>query len=69
MAKRWIMVAEYISEIVSFVLGMLGGSLLTFTLTRKSVSNGGTIVDQGGSTAQGDIIGGNKSTVTRTERK
>lgn len=62
------MVGGYITEIVSFVLGMVGGSFLTLTLTRKSVSNGGSIVDQGGATAQGDIVGGNKSTVTHSER-
>lgn len=51
---------EYISEIISLVVGVIGGSLLTFSITRKSADRGGTLVDQSGAKALGDVVGGNK---------
>lgn len=50
------------SEIISFVVGLGAGSLLTFTIMRNKVSGSGRIVDQSRSKARGDIVGGNKTT-------
>lgn len=52
---------QYVSEIVSFIFGALGGAALTFTITRNSVRNGGSVVDQSKARAGGDIVGGNKT--------
>lgn len=52
---------EYFSEIVSFVVGLASGSLLTLTVSKKQARNGGKIVDQQSARAGGDIVGGNKS--------
>lgn len=53
--------SQYLSEIVSFLGGVAGGALLTFTLTRNTVRGGGSVVDQSKSRAGGDIVGGNKT--------
>jgi hypothetical protein len=58
---------QYLSEILSFVAGLVGGSLLTIKYYGKRA--GGKLIDQSGAKAQGDVIGGNKSTVNTTERK
>lgn len=63
------MVTEYLSEIISFVAGLVGGSLITIQFTRKSVTGSGRIVDQSRASAHGDIVGGDKNTVNHTERK
>lgn len=55
-------VMQHLSEIISFVVGALGGAALTFTLTRNSVKNGGSVIDQSKAKAKGDIVGGNKTT-------
>lgn len=52
---------EYLSEIISFLVGFAGGSFLTLTFTKKQVKGGGMIVDQQSSKAGGDIVGGNKT--------
>ena len=52
---------EYLSEIISFIIGAGAGSLLTFTVVRNRASGGGRVVDQSRSKANGDIVGGNKS--------
>lgn len=54
---------EYLGEIASFILGALGGSLVTFQITKKSmrVSGGSTVIDQSGASAGGDIVGGNQT--------
>lgn len=54
-------VSQYLSEILSFIGGLVGGSFLTFTITRTSVK-GGSAVDQSKASAGGDIVGGNKHT-------
>ena len=56
---------QYSSEIWSFVGGLvgggIGGSFLTLRYTRQNrVIGGGSVVDQSGSKAAGDIVGGNK---------
>jgi len=51
---------EYISEIASFIAGAIGGSLLTLSISRKSADRGGSVVDQSGVKASGDVVGGSK---------
>lgn len=54
-------IAKYGSEILSFVAGLAGGSLLTLKFTRKShVSREDFNVDQSGASARGDLIGRDK---------
>lgn len=55
-------VMQHLSEIISFAAGALGGAALTFTLTRNSVKNGGSLIDQSKARAGGDVVGGNKTT-------
>jgi hypothetical protein len=60
--------SHYASQLGSFVGGLiagaLGGSLLTLRVTSKRVGGiGGTMVDQSASSANGDIVGGNKTTL------
>lgn len=52
---------NYISEVLSFLAGLVGGSLLTVAFTRNKASGRGRVTDQSGSRAGGDIVGGNKS--------
>jgi len=63
---------QYSSEIWSFVGGLIGGavggSLLTLRITRQNrVSHGGSIVDQSGSRAGGDIVGRDKGSPSRRQ--
>ena len=51
---------QYLSEIVTFILGSLAGSLVTLRFTKKTASGGGKIVDQSNATAGRDITGGDK---------
>ncbi len=64
---------EYSSEIWSFLGGLIGGgiggSLITLRFTRQNRATGrSSIVDQSGSKAGGDVVGGNKS-VPRDRRR
>lgn len=54
---------EFFGEIVSFIVGALGGSLVTYQVTKKSLNGSGkaNVVDQSGGTAGRDMIGGNKT--------
>lgn len=54
---------DYLSEIISFILGALGGSLITYHVTKKSITVSGrsSAVDQSGATAGRDIIGGSQN--------
>jgi hypothetical protein len=55
--------AKYGSEILSFIAGLAGGSLLTLKLTRKTrVDREGSNVDQSGASARGDLVGRDKIT-------
>lgn len=56
--------AAYASELISFIAGAAGGSLLTLKYARtQHVAGGGRIVDQSGSrVTNGDMVGGNKTT-------
>lgn len=59
----------YLSEIISFLVGLAGGSLLTLTFSKKQVKGRGKIVDQQSAKAGGDIVGGNKTTGKDTDLK
>jgi hypothetical protein len=55
-------IAKYGSEILSFVAGVAGGSLLTLKFTRKTVvDREGSNVNQAGASAGGDLIGRDKN--------
>lgn len=56
---RMDIVLNHLSEIGSFIAGLIGGSLITIVGHR--VRKGGTIIDQSKSRAGGDIVGGNKT--------
>ena len=52
---------EHASEIISFLAGLGGGSLLTLRLTRHQRATGsGTISDQRGARAGADVVGRDK---------
>jgi hypothetical protein len=52
---------EHASEIISFLVGLGGGSLLTLRLTRQQRATGyGTISDQRRAHAGGDVVGRDK---------
>jgi len=54
-------IAKYGSEIVSFIAGLAGGSLLTLKFIRKtSVDREGSNVNQSGASAGGDLVGRDK---------
>lgn len=57
-------VGQHFSELLSFLAGLLGGSVLTigFYSYRSSVSNSKK-VDQRGASAGGDVVGGSKTTI------
>ena len=61
------LVVAYASELISFVAGAAGGSLLTLKYARtQRVAGSGHIVDQSrSSVTNGDMVGGNK-TITST---
>ena len=53
----WDFLSQHLKEIGSFIVGAISGSLLTFTITRKSASKGGSVIDQSGSKVGRDQIG------------
>jgi hypothetical protein len=56
-------IEHYISEIISFLVGMGSGSLLTLRLTRKSRDSNSP--NQSGAKAGGDIVGRDKTTTSK----
>ena len=63
------LLSQYASQLGSFagglMAGAIGGSLITLRVTsKKVVGRSGTMVDQSGASARGDIVGGNKNTRT-----
>lgn len=60
---------EYVSEIISFLVGLVGGSFLTLTFTKKQVKGAGKFVDQQSAKAGGDIVGGDKTVGKDTDSK
>jgi hypothetical protein len=64
---------QYVSEIWSFLAGLsggaVGGSLITLRISRhKRVSGRGSMTDQSGSSAGGDIVGRDKTAGTGQRR-
>jgi hypothetical protein len=60
---------EHASEIISFLAGLGGGSLLTLRLTRHQRATGyGTISDQRRANAGGDVVGRDKVSNTPEPR-
>ncbi|MDF3230907.1 hypothetical protein EOA22_01590 [Mesorhizobium sp. M7A.F.Ca.US.014.04.1.1] len=57
-------IADYISEIISFLVGLGAGSLITFQIIKNRAGPGGNAVNQGGATAGGDLVGRDK-TITK----
>ena len=61
---------EHASEIISFLVGLGGGSLLTLRLTRhQRVAGEGTISDQRNARAGGDMVGRDKVSNEPTPRR
>lgn len=65
----WGWLTEHWSEIVSFVGGLAGGSLLTFSAQKIYNRNRiqvdhSFMVNQSGARANGDVVGRNKTTTT-----
>lgn len=56
-------VTQHISEILSFLGGLVTGSVITITFqyTRNRAGPGASVVDQSRSSAGGDIVGGDKT--------
>ncbi|MGY4366720.1 hypothetical protein ACVW1A_002785 [Bradyrhizobium sp. LB1.3] len=59
--------SQHAAAIWSFLTGLVGGgaagSLITYKVTRTNrANNGGSVLDQSGSTAGGDIVGRDKRT-------
>jgi hypothetical protein len=62
---------DNLSSIATFLAGLAGGSLLTLTIQRVRNRNrtrvgSGSMVDQSGARAGGDVVGGDKSTHSTT---
>jgi hypothetical protein len=58
------LVLSHISEIASFITGLIGGSFITIRIVnRRNLINSGAIVDQSGVKAGGDVVGGNKTSI------
>jgi hypothetical protein len=55
-------VFKHISEIISFLTGLAGGSLLTLYFKNQRVNGRGRVVDQSKARAGGDVVGGDKLT-------
>jgi hypothetical protein len=54
---------EHWKDIATFLAGGLTGSFLTFRFTGKNNVRGrGSVTDQSGASAGGDVVGGNKTT-------
>ena len=51
---------DYIGEIVSFIAGLIGGSLITLQFKKTSASGNAKVTDQSGAKAGGDIVGGDQ---------
>jgi hypothetical protein len=63
---------HHASEIWTFIAGLvaggIGGSLITLRITRQRVSGRGSITDQSGSAAGGDIVGRDKTVSSERRR-
>jgi hypothetical protein len=54
-------ILEHLSQIASFIAGLIGGSLITIQVTGHRAGKNGKVVDQSKSRAGGDIVGGDKT--------
>jgi hypothetical protein len=52
---------NHLSEIGSFIAGLVGGSLITISVTGHRAAKRGRVTDQSKAKAGGDIVGGNKT--------
>ena len=52
----------YMGHIGSFLAGLVGGSLLTLSISRNRQRGSGSLVDQSSSSVRGDQVGGSKNT-------
>lgn len=52
---------SYISEVISFIIGAVAGSLLTINVKSLRVSSRSNGVDQSRASAGGDIVGRDKN--------
>jgi len=53
--------SAHLSELISLVAGLFGGSLLTLTFKRQHrADRHGSVVDQSGAHAGGDVVGRDK---------
>lgn len=68
------LLVNYSSEIVSLIVGLLGGGIAGSLITIKNYKGktaiaSGRVVDQSNSRSRGDIVGGNKTTTHAPKRK
>ncbi len=53
--------ANHFSELLSFLAGLVSGWAITLSVSSKRVRGSGSLVDQSGASAGGDVDGGNKN--------
>lgn len=51
---------DYVTELISFVIGAGFGSLLTIQFKKQKATGTGNAVDQSGAKAGGDVVGRDK---------
>jgi hypothetical protein len=69
-AEMFELLKEHASEIISFLVGLGGGSLLTLRFTRhQRVEGQGSISDQRSARAGGDIVGRDRVSTERPPTK
>lgn len=51
---------EILSELISFLVGAVAGSLVTLHVKKQRASGQANVVDQSGSRASGDVVGRDK---------
>jgi hypothetical protein len=62
---------QHAGSIGAFLAGFIGGGAtgcaITYNVTRNKVTSGDRVVDQSRARAGGDNVGGNKTTIGRTD--
>jgi hypothetical protein len=51
---------DYWGEVISFIAGLVGGSLITLQFKKITASGSAHVTDQSGAKAGGDIVGGDQ---------
>jgi len=51
---------DYWGEVISFVVGLAGGSFITWQFKKVTASGSARVTDQSGAKAGGDIVGGDQ---------